>query len=198
MDVTTPSLTDPIAATIGLIPGGLSNGQLVLILVILVVSALMLLSTRRRLRDSRSSPKAYAREQIARLRDEHAVVSDMEEVMARLEQVAREIQARIDTRFAKLESVIRDADQRTDRLERLIRRADGDPEIDVTVDDTETSAPPQSPESAASADGAQHAAVYELADAGQSPVEIAEQTGQSTGEIELILALRRATAGISA
>ncbi len=179
-------------------PAGLSEGQLVLILVILVVSALMLVSTRRRLRESRNSPKAYAREQIARLRDEHAVVSDMEEVMARLEQVAREVQARIDTRFAKLESVIRDADQRTDRLERLIRRADGEPEIDITVDDALAPAPTQSPESAASADGARHAAVYELADAGESPVEIAEQTGQSTGEIELILALRRAAAGISA
>ncbi|MCP4251637.1 MAG: hypothetical protein GY778_31760 [bacterium] len=198
MDVATASLTHPPAAIIGLLPAGLSDGQIVLILVILVITALMLVSTRRRLRESRNSPKAYAREQIARLRDEHAVVSDMEEVMARLEQVAREVQARIDTRFAKLESVIRDADQRIDRLERLIRRADGDPEVDITIDDTETAAPAPSPASAPSTDDAQHAAVYDLADAGQSPVEIAEQTGQSTGEIELILALRRAAAGISA
>ena len=52
--------------------------------------SLLIVSTRRRLREARNSPKAYAREQIARLRDEQEVVEEMEEVMAQLEQFSRQ------------------------------------------------------------------------------------------------------------
>jgi len=153
----------------------------------------MMISTRRRLREARNSPKAYAREQIARLRDEQAVVQDMEEVMAQLEQFSRETRARIDNRFAKLEAVIRDADQRIDRLERLLRRAGGENAIEVTVDDTsEDTADGPSME-----DDPRRRAIYALADAGRTPVQIAEETGQSIGEIELILALRKAVPAAS-
>ncbi|MHC4236129.1 MAG: hypothetical protein ACYSUQ_13520 [Planctomycetota bacterium] len=172
---------------------GISNGQLVLILVILAVTALMMISTRRRLREARNSPKAYAREQIARLRDEQAVVQDVEEVMLQLEQLSRQIQARIDTRFAKLEAVIRDADGRIDRLERLLRQAEGDPSLDVTVDNASQEVSDQS----GTDDDPRRRLIYELADAGRTPVQIAEEAGQNIGEVELILALRKTSPAAS-
>lgn len=191
------STTIPTALTsvaeLAKLPAGLTNGQITLILVILSITALMMISTRRRLREARNSPKAYAREQIARLRDEQAVVQDMEEVMAQLEQFSRETQARVDNRFAKLEAVIRDADQRIDRLERLLRRADGEDPIDVTLDD----ASENTADAPCMADDPRRRAIYALADAGRTPVQIAEETGQSTGEIELILALRKAAPATS-
>jgi len=190
MDVSTAIATTvfPSAAPMGL-SAGLSNGQMVLIVGILGITALMIISTRRRLREARNSPKAYAREQIARLRDEHAVVQDMEEVMVHLEEFARGVQGRIDTRFAKLEAVIRDADERIDRLERLVRHADGAPALDVTIDGQS----PDADNAPIQEDDLRQRSIYEWADEGQTPLQIAEQTGQSLGEIELILALRKTT-----
>ncbi len=49
-------------------------------------------------------------------------------------------------------------------------------------------APPMSPQTAADH---RRQRIYELADRGLSPVQIAAQVGQSTGEVELILNLRR-------
>jgi hypothetical protein len=37
-----------------------------------------------------------------------------------------------------------------------------------------------------------HAAIYRLADGGLSPAQIGQEVGKTTGEVELILALRRA------
>lgn len=181
---------DALAGLLADSPTGLSNSQVVLILLILGTTALMLISTRRRLRKAANSPKAYTREQRARLRDEESLVQEMEEVMARLEDVASDVQARIDTRFAKLESVLGDADERIDRLERLLRQCQGQPAIDLTV--SETADAPDEPDDDGAND-ARHRLIYELADAGRTPVQIAQQTGQSTGEVELILALRQAT-----
>ncbi len=162
-----------------------SNGQMVLCLLIVGITAMLLISTRRRVRQARSSPQAYTREQRSRLREEESVVQDMQELMVQLEDVSRGIQAQLDTKFAKLDSVIADADDRLDRLERMIRRCDGKPALEVTVDDQTPPAPPVVPR-----DDPDRRLIFELADAGRSAVEIAQQTGQSTGEIELILALR--------
>ncbi len=166
---------------------GISNGQIVLILMIVGTSALMLISARRRMRKGSNSPAAYTREQRTRIRDEQSLVQEMEEVMARLESVSAELQARLDTRFAKMESVLRDADARIDHLERLLRRSAGQPTLDLTVNGTADAGAEPAEDGP---DNHRHRLIYELADAGRSPVQIAEQTGQSTGEVELILALR--------
>jgi hypothetical protein len=192
--------------------GGLTNQQIVLILGIVGVSSLLLVMTRRRMREARNSPKTYAREQLARLRDEQAVMRDMEELMVQLEEVSRRIQAQLDTKFVKLETVIRDADTRIERLERLVRESDGRPTLDVTVGDkaedegkpgpsptlrwAKDGARADEPPLNATGDGADNdltrRRIFELADAGKSPVDIAQETGQTTGEVELILALRKA------
>jgi len=187
----------------------MSARQIALILLIAGLSFFMLIVTRRRLREARNSPRTYVREQMSRLRDEEEVVQDVQEAMAQLEQIAREVQARIDTRFAKLEAVIRHADDRIARLERLLRDAPTPPSLDVTIDDEAASGggdshgrrgtSPPSPAlgpTAADADksDADRRLIHTLADAGRTPVQIAEETSRSTGEIELILALRKTAA----
>ena len=168
-----------------------SNSQMLLIIVVLGVSATMIISARRRRSHQANSPRAYAREQLARLRDESAIREDLGALLVQVEEVTRQMNAQMDTKFRKLERVIRDADERAARLDRLLRAAEGRPICDVTVGDDhgETLNPPpeQGSDGGREARGAQ---VYQLADAGHSPVEIAEQTGQRTGEVELILALR--------
>lgn len=101
---------------------------------------------------------------------------DMDDLMVELQELSRKISAEIDTRYAKLEAALRDADRRIAVLNRLARQAD-----------------PGSPVSAATGSDAdsRHTVVYELADAGFTPVEIARDLGRTPGEVELILNLRR-------
>lgn len=170
--------------------GSLTNRQIVLILGVATVSYFLLSATRRRFQQRQTSPKAYAREQRSRLQSEQSVIADIEELMAQLEQFSRQMQARIDTRYAKMEAILRHADERIDTLERLLRRSEGRPVVDLTVDDSSEQDLPQ-PEFSED----RSMVAYRLADAGLSVQEIAAELSASVGEVELILALRRASAG---
>jgi hypothetical protein len=194
MDVISVAVLSPLAAGWALGASSLSNQHITMVLVIAGISILLLTATRRRIRRAQNSPQAYAREQRSRLHSERSLVADIEELMAELEQFSRQMQARLDTKFAKLETAIRDADQRVDQLDRLLRRAEGEPTVDLTVGGSEPAdeGPP------VASDGDRHQAVYRLADAGLTPAQIAEELGQSIGEVELIVALRKASSGASA
>ncbi len=109
--------------------------------------------------------------------------------MLELDQLSRQIHGRIDTKLARLEAVIRDADQRIDRLSRLIRTTQGESAQEFTLD---REGPDEAHSARSDIVDDRHAPIYELADSGKSPVEIAREVGQTTGEVELILALKRA------
>jgi len=165
--------------------GLISNSQMAILAFVIGATVLVMISTRRRIRDSQNTPRAYAREHLTRIKEERAVMGDVESVMLQLEQLAREMTGKIDTRFAKLEKSIRDADARIAELQRLIRAADGNAGVDLIVDDSGPSLEPTSEV------GDRYGSIRQLHAAGLSPVQIAEQTGQATGEVELILALHR-------
>ena len=95
---------------------------------LLVVLCLVMLSVSmlRRSQQRRASSRDLTREQLARLRDQKDVRQSMDELLVQLEEVSRRINAQVDTRFAKLETVIRDADERIARLEQLAPRAGRD------------------------------------------------------------------------
>jgi hypothetical protein len=170
----------------------ITPSQLALIGLIVAITALMLISTRRKWRESQNSPRSYTRELYKRLKEEKSTISDVQEVMLELEQLARNIHGQIDTRFAKMEKAIHDADERIEQLSRLIRAAGGQPAIDVTVTDKTATDPASDGDANDSAVAeAPHADVFRLADAGMAPAEIAKELGSPIGEVELILALRK-------
>ena len=160
----------------------------------LLVIVLLSISIRRRARERMGPPTQKARERLQELAEQRGVRDDMEQLLAELQDLARKINAQIDTKFAKLEAAIADADRRIATLDRLIHQQAGGG-IDITVgDETPSGEGPSStsPPPAAQLNTA-HARVYELADASKSAVEIAQATGRTPGEVELILALRRST-----
>ena len=106
---------------------------------------------------------------------------DLEALMVELQELSRKISAEIDTRFVKLEAAMRDADRRIAVLNRLSRGQEAGPVADALP--TGDSAPGVEADS-------RHQVVYELADAGFGPVEIARDLGKTPGEVELILNLR--------
>lgn len=125
----------------------------------------------------RVSPRA-ARQKAATNLSEHAEVrSNLERLLVDLEELARKINAGIDTRFCKLEVVIKQADERIKRLEQL-----------TGGDGAEQGAESENPDP-------QKQIIYKLADTGKSAVEIAQELNQHPGEVELILSLRRSGPG---
>lgn len=144
---------------------------------------------RSRTRGKMGPPDQTAKERLDELAAQRGVKGDMEELLAELQDLSRKINAQIDTKFAKLEAVIADADRRIETLERLSDSATGRPRLDITVGDDMLGEPPASP-AAAPRSSDVNARVYELADAGRTPVEIAQALDRTPGEVELILGLR--------
>ncbi len=103
----------------------------------------------------------------------------MSSLLTELAQMARQISAQLDTRAARLEALIREADERIDRL-RSMQEAEGA---------THPPAPSQ-PSAANSEQQQRYGQIYGLADEGDSADRIAQKLEMPKGEVELILALR--------
>jgi len=181
------------------LPDNAAGGMMTLLLVLCGIVIMIMLLRRHQFRSA--TGRDMAREQLARIRDQHKLRQSMDELLVQLEEASRRVGAQIDTKFAKLETVIRDADDRLARLEHVLGRTDGQA--------ARSPAPAQLATQAALEDGGANASrlseerdadepadprfrrVYELVDAGASPIRAAEELGMPLGEVELILNLRK-------
>jgi DNA-binding NarL/FixJ family response regulator len=119
---------------------------------------------------------------------QRAVERQMSNLLIELTEMARTVSASLDTRSAKLEALLDEADKRIETLRAM----------------NASSAPiaPSNPAPLASRDeianveiplprlDERHTEIYALADRGRTVPEIAAALGRPSGEIELILALR--------
>ncbi len=176
---------------------GFSAIQLAMLGVGIIGLSVVMRSTAKRIRATRE-PASPARQRYARMTQEVHAKKDLEAIMVELDELARQIHGRIDTKYAKLEAVIRDADARIEQLSRLTNASRKSSSLDVTVTDntpTYATKPVSKPALKKSANKAtpphMHEEVYRLADAGIAPVDIAGKVGRMTGEVELILSLRK-------
>ncbi len=110
------------------------------------------------------------RRHAAKLQTPHAPKPDAD--AAELNHITRDLIAQLDRRAADLESLIAAADERIATLRSL----------------------PATPSMLVEPKDPLHARIHALADAGRSPIDIARETGCPTGQVELILALRRVRA----
>ena len=141
--------------------------------------ALMLLASRRRVSGKSAITDHEARSRAISARNKLQVRGDMERLLVDLQELSRQINASIDTRFCKLEVLINNADERIRQLQALgldtQNPADQPPALEHKPVDP------------------QRQMMYQLADSGKSPVQIAQATNKTAGEVELILALRHKT-----
>lgn len=176
-----------MTVTLGLANSGTLDGNGLVALALAVIAVFFLMTGLRRrqrqrsqipprttpLREPPSTPDIGTQQRLRR---------DLEDLIGELQELSRKISAEIDTRFAKLEAAMRDADRRIAVLNRLSR--DGREGNGRLSDGDSRTAGDEGPD-------ARYGVVYELADAGHSPVEIARDLGKTPGEIELILNLRK-------
>lgn len=126
------------------------------------------------------------------LAQQRAVEREMSNLLVELSEMARQMTAQLDTRAARLETLIKQADDRLAALQAGVTsppapaEGRGSPASNGNGMHGAGETPPPAPP----AIDPRHGAVYALADQGRSLLEIAQELGRPTGEIELILALR--------
>ena len=116
--------------------GGLLSNQAVIAGMAIAGTILVMRATRKNWTRSKQSAQQSlepTRERFAKLKVEKAATRELEDAMYELDQLSRQVHGRLDTKFAKLEMVIRDADERIDKLSRLVRSAAGTQTLDVTL-----------------------------------------------------------------
>jgi len=122
------------------------------------------------------------------LAQQRSVEREMSNLLVELSDMARQITGQLDTRSAKLEALMQDADKKIAELKRLSssQRIELNSNSVITRPITQSMSVP--------ANDPRYTAIYSLADAGRSPQEIAHELDRPRGEVELILALRVPTA----
>lgn len=159
-----------------------------------VVLTLVMRSTGKRVQQSRANQDASAGERYQELQEQSKAMRDVGDVMLELDKLARHVQGQLDTRFIKLETVIRDADKRIETLNNLLSNTKQKPSLDITLESEHPFDQPiiesNSPV-ASNLENDRYSSIYRLSDEGFSAEEIAHKVDQTTGEVELILALKK-------
>jgi len=126
----------------------------------------------------------------ASLAQQRSVERQMQSLLVELSEMARQISGQLDTRAAKLEILIKEADEKIAALKSAGGAAPPTPAAEFAIP---AAAPHIKPTEPSDLLDARHAMVYALADQGRTAHEIAHEIGRPSGEVELILALRQRT-----
>lgn len=138
----------------------------------------------RRARQHATDTNKQMHEQFSSLREHSALRGSMDQLLIQLEEYSRQCNAQIDTKCAKIEMVVRDADERIARLETLLDKVKR-----IKISRPPEAAEPVAEKAPSTSDGRVRR-MYDLADSGMTPLKIAEEIGVSLGEVELTLNLR--------
>ena len=181
-------------------PGKIDLRSFLWVALVVALALFMLIITRQRMSRSKKHSDMSVKERVDHLKGSSGIYDQINELMARLADLSRQINGQIDTRTAKLEQLLHDADKAINKLEKHTKNqvpwhqeTDGEGENpsfephqrEPQVVESQQVAPKEkiiSPETRQ---------ILQLAEEGLSAVEIAGQLDRPVGEIELILALNR-------
>ncbi len=136
----------------------------------------------------RNAARPSARELVEQMRNHPRVVAgDAQGLAADLHETARRLSAQLDNKARRLEKLIDDADQRIAALGSTAATPASTPPVTGAVPTAATTGAPSNGEQKMDPLTEE---IYELADAGRTPVEIAQDLDEQVGKVELILALR--------
>ena len=119
------------------------------------------------------------------LASQRSVEREMSNLLVELSEMARQVTAQLDTRAAKLEVLMKEADEKIAILKSL-----GDSRRAMTPSADDSSPMGTARIHAPARHDPRHLEVYTLADEGRTPRQIAQHLNRPDGEVELILALR--------
>ena len=142
----------------------------------------VVLNVRRRFA-ARGGERLTSQEKLERIKQTHGMRDDLRDMMVELEDLTRRFGAQLDAKTVRLEKLLQEADARIDELRRL---RGGEHDAGASAGDSAKAEPPPEEEPDPLTRD-----IYERADAGQTPLQIAGDLNEHVGKIELILALRQ-------
>jgi DNA-binding NarL/FixJ family response regulator len=128
---------------------------------------------------------------IRTLSSQRAVERDMQNLLVEYEGMIRNMTAGLDTRAAKLEMLIKEADEKLAALKAATAAGAGGV-VASLYSSTEPGPGDVPPAPAPGGPDPRHLEIYDLTDQGLSAKDVARKLGRPSGEVELILALRGA------
>jgi flagellar biosynthesis/type III secretory pathway M-ring protein FliF/YscJ len=144
--------------------------------VALIVLALLV---RLLLRNERSRDPLSRKESTLTVAQQRSIERDITALMDELSEMSRQVGRELDARSSRLETLIRSAEEKIERLEELNGAHPSNPSRVVqSVTGVKEDPVPR------------HVEVYTLADEGLALAEIAQRLKRPNGDVELILALR--------
>lgn len=176
----------------------------VLGILILIVTVMRLGRRRARRRMEESQPRAHTPAPASPVEAKRAA-EDLQQILLQIQEVAREIEARLDTRIRFAKRLIAESESKLDELAARLAEANVDDVVPqratpsaavaaykandiVTIESR--SKPPEGTSNPTDATGDTDR-VVQLAAGGMSPVSIARELGRPIGEVELMLSLHR-------
>jgi hypothetical protein len=169
-------------------------GTMLMAVAVLMLGIMVWVHTRMQSR-RREGEKLSPQEKVARAQQAAGMNNEMRRMMVELEELTRHFGSQLDAKSIRLEKLIREADQRIAQLSQLHKA----PEDAV---EGRSDQPPQAramngqptagyhENRSDSGDDPLASSIYEMADQGDTPIEIARRLGEHIGKVELILALR--------
>lgn len=186
--------------TIFLLAEGMSLQDLLLPMGVALIVVSVMLSMRKRRKSSANT--LTPDEEVERNRQLKGMRGDLEELMVDIEELARRFSAQMDAKAMRLEKLIDEADAKLAELDRRLGKTGGAGEEGARPGATMRVREPYEAETGGD-DGARPARqgggsddpvakrVYQLADRGMSPQDIARTLDEHVGKVELMLALRQ-------
>jgi len=170
---------------------------------VLLIIMSMMMGIRKK--HKRSQEQGTSRDRVDDLKQRHKLRGDLEQLMIEVEQLAKRFGAQLDAKTMHMEQLISEADRKIAELKQMelarqnaakLQQAmaspfDENPSLQTqpqALTPTDESADEPSPQNA---EEVLKQSVYELAEQGHDPGEIARQLNEHVGKIELILALRK-------
>jgi TolA-binding protein len=166
---------------------------------VLLITMSMMMGIRKKRR--RSQAQGTARDRVEELKQRHEVRGDLEQLMVEIEQLAKRFGAQLDAKTVQMERLIDEADRKISELKQIEQSRQDASKLQQALaspfDSQTNQPPPPNPQSStpgpqsSSPDDALKRSVYNLAEQGHAPPEIARKLDEHVGKIELILALRK-------
>ncbi|MEN0020960.1 MAG: hypothetical protein AAF747_08780 [Planctomycetota bacterium] len=180
---------------------GLSTETIGQGLVILGIMMLIFMSLRK-LRGRRRQANEMDRdpsERIDELQAKAASSGSLGQLVAEAEETAARLAKQLDSKAIRIEALLDRVEQRLgeldERLTGLDERLDASPLSIGQPGGSDEVSPREAPamtDSAGPPIDPAHVRIHELSDTGMTPIQIAAEVGRPVGQVELILALRRA------
>jgi hypothetical protein len=120
------------------------------------------------------------------LSQQRSTERQMQNLLVELSEMSRQISAQLDTRAARLEQLIKDADERIETL----KSSNNNGSPPAAPGASPSPLPPIPASLFPEPPDPRHADIYALADQGRDAYQIASELNRPRGEVELILALR--------